>query len=511
MPRHIVVDGSNLATEGRILPSLKQLIDAVMTFQEDHPDNTITVVVDATFGHRIDPSEIAEFEEAIEHNELVAPPAGAVGRGDAFVLSIAVKAKATILSNDSFQEFHGDHPWLFDEGRLIGGKPVPHVGWVFVARTPVRGPISRRSVKDRKGRDPKPALRASGVDFGPMPVPKAPPPRRRSAASPDVPVVSTTARRAPTQPTRDQPTPAQAVAVDKPKAAPSAMVNDLMAFLAFVEHHPVGSLIEATFDSYASHGAYAHSGDVRVYAPMRLLGSPAPRAAREVVKLGDTLTMVVHSFTPSRRSIDVSIPDAAPLAKSAAKSPAVKKQATPRSTAKKVEATGPVPVATKPTKPTTAAPSRPAKPAKKVGVAPAAAQKAVPKSAKPTAGTPALVPAKAAVAPVKKVAAKPVAAVPAKKVAVKPAVAKPVAVKPVAAVPTKKVAVKPAVAKPVAVAPVKTASAKKPSANPVMATSAPKLAVPVAPKVTRKAATPRAAPASKKATKPAKKAATRPF
>ena len=30
-----------------------------------------------------------------------------------------------MLSNDSFQEFHAEHPWLFDEGRLIGGKPVP--------------------------------------------------------------------------------------------------------------------------------------------------------------------------------------------------------------------------------------------------------------------------------------------------------------------------------------------------------------------------------------------------
>ena len=72
--------------------------------------------------------------------ELVSPPAGAIGRGDAFVLQIADKADAVILSNDSFQEFHGQYPWLFDEGRLIGGKPVPGLGWVFLLRTPVRGP-----------------------------------------------------------------------------------------------------------------------------------------------------------------------------------------------------------------------------------------------------------------------------------------------------------------------------------------------------------------------------------
>src|SRR4249919_1765059 len=154
MPRHVVVDGSNLATEGRSLPSLKQLNEAVLAYMEEHPTDLITVVVDATFGHRIDSHEVKEFDEAVAANELVAPPAGAVGRGDAFVLSIADKVKATILSNDSFQEFHGQYAWLFDEGRLVGGKPVPHIGWVFVNRVPVRGPLSRKSVADgkRKGR-----------------------------------------------------------------------------------------------------------------------------------------------------------------------------------------------------------------------------------------------------------------------------------------------------------------------------------------------------------------------
>ena len=95
------------------MPSLRQLNEAVMAFIADNPDDKITVVVDATFGHRIDPSEVAEFNAAIENNELVSPPAGAVGRGDAFVLAIAHKVGAVILSNDSYQEFHGDQPWVF--------------------------------------------------------------------------------------------------------------------------------------------------------------------------------------------------------------------------------------------------------------------------------------------------------------------------------------------------------------------------------------------------------------
>ncbi len=71
MARHVVVDGSNLATEGRTMPSLKQLVDAVQAYMEENPDDLVTVVVDATFGHRIDPAEVAEFDAAIEHNELV--------------------------------------------------------------------------------------------------------------------------------------------------------------------------------------------------------------------------------------------------------------------------------------------------------------------------------------------------------------------------------------------------------------------------------------------------------
>ena len=153
--RRIVVDGSNLATEGRTLPSLAQLNEAIETFLEEYRGFTpedVTVVVDASFGHRIDPSEVHDFEQAVEHGEMVAPPAGAVGRGDGFILRIAEKSGALVLSNDSFQEFHAERPWLFEPGRLIGGKPVPGVGWVFTPRTPVRGPRSR-SVTAKSKRD----------------------------------------------------------------------------------------------------------------------------------------------------------------------------------------------------------------------------------------------------------------------------------------------------------------------------------------------------------------------
>ena len=146
--RRVVVDGSNLATEGRSTPSLAQLDEAVRAFSQERPNDEIIVVVDASFGYRIDESERKMFEEAEEAGEIVSPPAGAIGRGDGFLLRIADRIGADVLSNDSFQEFHGEYTWLFDEGRLVGGKPVPGVGWIFTPRTPVRGPRSRVATRD---------------------------------------------------------------------------------------------------------------------------------------------------------------------------------------------------------------------------------------------------------------------------------------------------------------------------------------------------------------------------
>ena len=120
--KHVVVDGSNLATEGRTLPSLAQLDDAVRAYLEEYKPETVTVVVDASFPNRIDTSERDAFEAALEGGQLIVPPAGVIGRGDAFLLQIADRADAVVLSNDSFQEFHGQYGWLFDQGRPCGNE-----------------------------------------------------------------------------------------------------------------------------------------------------------------------------------------------------------------------------------------------------------------------------------------------------------------------------------------------------------------------------------------------------
>ncbi|WP_420450507.1 histone H1-like repetitive region-containing protein [Ilumatobacter sp.] len=323
-PDHVVVDGSNIATEGRSMPSLAQLSEAVEGFMEEHPDTAITVVVDATFGHRIDKKEVKEFEAGIANNELVAPPAGAVGRGDAFVLGIADKAGASVLSNDSFQEFHGEYEWLFDEGRLIGGKPVPHVGWVWVDRVPVRGPVSRKATRgssssSRRSSGGRSRRSSAKVDKGgrtaskeasePMPTPKSPPPGR-AAASIEAPADDRGVNAA-VAPASESSGGSRRSA-RRSKAAPTGdeAVNELMPFLEFVEDHPVGSTIEGVVDAYSSHGAYIAIGDtgVRGYVPLRLMADPAPRSAKQIMKVEETVTVVVVSFAAARRSIDCALP-----------------------------------------------------------------------------------------------------------------------------------------------------------------------------------------------------------
>ena len=257
----------------------------------EYPDTKVTVVVDATFGHRIDKREVAEFNDAIDNNELVSPPAGAVGRGDGFVLTIAKKIGATVVSNDSYQEFHQDHPWLFDGGRLMGGKPVPLVGWVFIDRLPVR-PSAAKSVK-----------KASREANRPMPIPRTPPPNIKLAAKTKAATTSSAASSG----TTAAATASASTQASSARTKPTTAVNELTPFLEFVEKYKIGSKVKGTVETYSAHGVYVRIGNVLGYLPLRLMSNPPPRSAREFVKIGQQVSLVVSSFTASRRSIDVGI------------------------------------------------------------------------------------------------------------------------------------------------------------------------------------------------------------
>jgi hypothetical protein len=320
--KHVIVDGSNIATEGRDAPSLAQLDEAVSAFIEEYAPDVVTVVVDATFPNRIDRKERQTYEDAVNANELITPPAGAIGRGDAFVLQIAKRAGATILSNDSFQEFHGEYPWLFERGRLIGGKPVPHVGWVFMERAPVRGPTSRRAVSEARKVTKAVSKAASvvaedaggavgnGSGGGDEPAaPKAGRKRRstKAAAATAAAAVAEAAEEA----VAAAPGDGQAELSGGARSGGGRVVepyNEAMPFIEFVGVHPVGSEVEATIERFSSHGAYVLVGEARAYVPLRNLADPAPRSAKEMLRLGETRRFVVVAVDPPRRGIDLAVP-----------------------------------------------------------------------------------------------------------------------------------------------------------------------------------------------------------
>jgi len=306
-----------LATEGRSSPSLKQLDEAVRAYAAEDPGSSIIVVVDATFEHRVSEAERDEVRQAMLNGEIVSPPAGAIGRGDAFVLRIAERTGAVVLSNDSFQEFHGEHPWLFHDGRLIGGKPVPGVGWIFTPRLPIRGPKSRAATAEAKTKkDPesapakaaelaraakKAAKRAAKAKKSPkksVPVdtswpitPTMPPPGRakldpafssaideaveealhppkadkaRSATKKTAPPKGGKTKKEESGKRRDgkgadvkavAQSPLSSGRSKKKRSAPPPAVNEPLVFINFVAAFSVGSTIQGEVVSFTSHGA----------------------------------------------------------------------------------------------------------------------------------------------------------------------------------------------------------------------------------------------------------------
>lgn len=360
----VVVDGSNLATEGRTLPSLAQLDDALAAFIDENPTAEIIVVTDASFSHRVEVSERSRFKELELAGRIVTPPAGAIGRGDAFILKIADRINAVVLSNDSFQEFHDDYPWLFDVGRLIGGKPVPMVGWVFTPRLPVRNVKKPRAVKKlavelpggaqptigttltpvkkvakRAAKAPakaaKKAAKAAKADKTVEKAPEKSPEKAPVTKAPVIkaPVVKVAVEKAPVEKSaraakKSAPRAAKRAAKPAPaereapvETAPSTTpvlrrgrqpVNPEASFAQFRATYKVGARVEGEVTAFTSHGAVIRvatkgGGHVECYAPTTLLGSPAPARARDVLSRGDRVTFRLVTVDDERRIAELSL------------------------------------------------------------------------------------------------------------------------------------------------------------------------------------------------------------
>ena len=325
-PLRVVVDGSNLATEGRTTPHLQQLDAAVRAFLEEHPTADVIVVVDASFEHRVEPSERNHFKEAEAAGEIVTPPAGAIGRGDAFILKIADRINAVVLSNDSFQEFHDEYPWLFDVGRLIGGKPVRGVGWIFTERLPVRGIKAARASKSMKKVAvvlPEGLTPSIGDTLTPVKATKV------AKATKAAKTVTKPAKKV-AKAVEGEATPAKKVAKRTVKKVTAVVetpadttptvalrrgrqpVNPEGAFADFLKQFKIGAAVEAEVMAFTSHGAVLKvtlkSGEaIECYAPTANLGSPAPMRARDVLKRGDKRTFSLRSFDTERRIAEVGL------------------------------------------------------------------------------------------------------------------------------------------------------------------------------------------------------------
>jgi hypothetical protein len=336
----VVVDGSNFATEGRVIPSLVQLDDAVRAFLEENPNAEMIVVADASFEHRVATGERTRFKEAELAGEIVTPPAGAVGRGDAFILKIADRINGVVLSNDSFQEFHDEYPWLFDTGRLIGGKPVRGVGWVFTPRLPVRGTKTSRTVKKLSVTLSNGAKPAIGTTLTPVKSVNAPAKKAPMKASKSVvKVAKKTVKDDETPPKKlGKPTKSPAkkatakVAksvekatkkLPKPASAPARApavalrrgrfpVNPEAEFTVFRSAHRVGAKIEGEVTAFTSHGAVIRvtlkgGQTIECYAPTTLLGDPAPARARDVLQRGDRRKFRLVTVDAERRIAELAL------------------------------------------------------------------------------------------------------------------------------------------------------------------------------------------------------------
>jgi hypothetical protein len=91
-------------------------------------------------------------------------------------------------------------------------------------------------------------------------------------------------------------------------------VNEPLSFITFIAAHPLGSEVDATIESFSSHGAFADVEGARCYVPLSAMGNPPPKSAREVLGKGDTVRFVIQALDPQRRGIELALPGFAKVA-----------------------------------------------------------------------------------------------------------------------------------------------------------------------------------------------------
>ena len=67
----------------------------------------------------------------------------------------------------------------------------------------------------------------------------------------------------------------------------------------------MGTTVEGKVEAFTSHGAFVTVGDARCYIPLSAMAEPPPRAAKEVLKRGETREFVIQALDPPRRGIEL--------------------------------------------------------------------------------------------------------------------------------------------------------------------------------------------------------------
>ncbi|MDP1795129.1 MAG: translation initiation factor IF-2 N-terminal domain-containing protein [Acidimicrobiales bacterium] len=144
----LVIDGMNIAYEGRAVPSLAQLLSAAASLKSRYPEAAQVIVVDAGFSFAVAAEEKAESEQLLRTGAILMTPSGWPGKADGFVCEVAARAiqqrrRVFVVSNDAYKEQHQKHPWLRDSERMVGGNYVAAIGeWLWEYRE-IGGPPRR--------------------------------------------------------------------------------------------------------------------------------------------------------------------------------------------------------------------------------------------------------------------------------------------------------------------------------------------------------------------------------
>ena len=239
-------------------------------------------------------------------NEIITPPAGAIGRGDAFVLRSRVGPMPTCCPTTRSRSSTPTTRGSSSRAASWAASRCPTWAGCSWAR-PVRGPASRRSVSEaRKAiKATKATKRPKATKAAKAKKARRPPAaaRDRSPGAEAAPChegptgdgAATRRRRARPRTRRPSAPPATDTAEPATNRAAKDVspYNEALPFIEFIADHPVGSEVEATVERFSSHGAYVLAGDARGYVPLRNLADPHPAQRREVLNLGERRRFVV--------------------------------------------------------------------------------------------------------------------------------------------------------------------------------------------------------------------------